>query len=49
MKSNFFQLGAFDEDMDGDGVVNFADLGLLKSQFFGIPGPSGVPNACAGF
>ena len=36
-------------DMDGDGSVNFLDLGLLKEGFFAPPGPSGLPNLCDEF
>ena len=35
-------------DFDGDGTVSFTDLGIMKQQFFGPPGPSGLPNACDG-
>jgi hypothetical protein len=33
-------------DLDGDGDVNFVDLGILKKLFFCKPGPSGVANVC---
>ncbi|MEM9056212.1 MAG: 6-bladed beta-propeller [Pseudomonadota bacterium] len=33
-------------DMTGDGIVNFEDLGRIKSLFFEQPGPSGVNNLC---
>src|SRR6185295_5405277 len=46
MKGVFFATGDLDEDMNGDGVVNFADLGLFKGYMFLPPGPSGVPNIC---
>ena len=35
-----------DTDIDGNGIVDFLDLGQLKQAFFGPPGPSGLPNAC---
>jgi hypothetical protein len=35
-----------DADLSGDGVVNFIDLGVMRSLFFQPPGPSGVPNGC---
>jgi hypothetical protein len=35
-----------DADFDGNGTVGFEDLVLLRQQFFGEPGPSGIPNAC---
>ena len=41
MKSVFFTPDA-KADLNGDGAVNFADLGLLKSMFFQQPGPSGI-------
>jgi hypothetical protein len=47
MKGVFFGADP-DADLDGNGSVNFVDLGLLKGLFFLPPGPTGVPNACAG-
>jgi hypothetical protein len=41
MKSKFFSTDA-DADLNGDGRVNFADLGIMKPRFFLPPGPSGV-------
>ena len=35
-----------DADRDGSGVVNFGDLSIMKANFFGVPGPSGLPNIC---
>jgi len=35
-----------DADFDGNGTVGFEDLVLLRQQFFGEPGPSGIPNDC---
>ncbi len=29
-------------DLDGAGIVNAADLAILKTMFFGPPGPSGL-------
>ena len=43
MKSVFFS-GDPDADLDGNGVVNFADLAILKSLVFLPPGPSA--NGC---
>jgi hypothetical protein len=31
-----------DADLNGDGQVNFIDLGTMKSLFFMPPGPSGL-------
>ena len=31
-----------DADLNGDGVVNFVDLSILKQRFFKPPGPSGL-------
>jgi hypothetical protein len=31
-----------DADLDGDGNVNFNDLGIMGMMFFSVPGPSGV-------
>jgi hypothetical protein len=45
MKSVFFKADAL-ADLNGDGVVNFADLAMLKKSFFRAPGPSGL--WCAG-
>ncbi|MBT8444633.1 MAG: VCBS repeat-containing protein [Gammaproteobacteria bacterium] len=39
-KTNFFAAGDLDTDNDGDGNTNFADLNVVKSFFFGPPGPS---------
>ena len=49
MKSVFFGTDA-NADLNGDGVVNFSDLGVMKAGFFLPPGPSGVPrkNSSAG-
>jgi hypothetical protein len=33
-------------DIDGDGLVNFRDLELLRDAQNDLPGPSGLPNAC---
>ena len=35
-----------DADFDGNNTVNIGDLVLIRQQFLGAPGPSGVPNAC---
>ena len=48
MKAVFFAVGDIAEDMNGDGAVNFLDLGLFKGYMFHPPGPSGVPNICPG-
>jgi len=45
MKSAFFGNDPL-VDLNGDNVVNFADLAILKKSFFKPPGPSGLP--CAG-
>lgn len=45
-RDNFFVAGDFDTDNNGDGITNFLDLAVLSGQFFGRPGPSGLPNAC---
>ncbi|NND60744.1 MAG: hypothetical protein HKN49_10795 [Gammaproteobacteria bacterium] len=29
-----------DADLDNSGSINFADLQIVKSQFFGLPGTS---------
>ena len=29
-----------DADLDGSGIVGFVDLAIMRSQFFGPPGPS---------
>ena len=47
MKTNFFQNGDLETDMNGDNATNFGDLGMLKGAFFLPPGPSGVPNMCS--
>ena len=31
-----------DADLDGNGIVNFLDLAVMKQSFFQPPGPSGV-------
>lgn len=31
-----------DADLNGDGLVNFGDFAIMKSKFFGAPGPSGL-------
>jgi len=31
-----------DADLNSDGYVNFGDLALMKEEFFGPPGPSGL-------
>jgi len=41
LRSRFFSTDA-DSDFNGDGVVNFIDLGILRGQFFSSPGPSGL-------
>jgi hypothetical protein len=44
MKSLFFSNDP-NADLDGNGSVNFTDLGMLKQAFFQPPGPSGkVPQ-----
>ena len=45
MKSRFFTDDE-DADLNGDGNVNFIDLGIVKMSYFQPPGPSGVPNRC---
>lgn len=35
-----------DADFNGDERVNFADVGIIRGQFFGPPGPSGLLDAC---
>ena len=40
----YFSTGVSAEDMDGDGVVGVVDLGLLRLEFFGAPGPSAFGN-----
>ena len=45
-RTNFFQTGDLDTDNNGDGMTNLADLNVLRSFFFGVPGPSGLPNQC---
>ena len=37
-----------DADVNGDGSVNFADLGTMKAFFFLPPGPSGLVIAETG-
>ena len=37
----FFTADA-DADLNGDNRVDFADLALMKSRFFGEPGPSAL-------
>jgi hypothetical protein len=39
MKKVFFKADAF-ADLNGDGVVNFADLAMMKKAFFKAPGPA---------
>lgn len=34
-------------DFNGDGTVNFKDLGIFRLGFLMPPGPSGLPNSCA--
>ena len=34
-------------DLNGDGMVNFADLTLMKGGFFAPPGPSAIRTAVA--
>ena len=41
-----FQTGVLEEDLDGNGHVNFLDAGVFKLYHFGPPGPSGIPNVC---
>ena len=41
MKSVFFSNDP-DGDLNGDSRVDFADLAIIKSMFFGPPGPSGL-------
>ena len=47
MRGLFFTADA-NADLNGDGVVNVSDLGILRAGFFSEPGPSGLPNVCAG-
>ena len=47
MKSAFFSADP-DADLDGDGSVNFLDLGRMKRFFFMPPGPSALFNICDG-
>ena len=47
MRLAFFRTDDENADLNGDGVVNFADLQLMKALFFAPPGPPGLPNACA--
>jgi len=47
LRSVFFT-GNADADFDNSGTVNVADLGIMRSVFFEPPGPSGLPNSCAG-
>ena len=42
MKAAFFSDDP-DADLDGDGAVNFVDLGIMKAAFFQAPGPSANP------
>jgi len=41
MRAYFFSPNP-DADINGDGVVSFIDLGIMKSMFFDPPGPSGL-------
>lgn len=41
MRAAFYSSNG-DADLNGDGVVNFADLAILKSFLNQPPGPSGV-------
>jgi len=43
MRSLFFSSDP-DADLNGDGSVNFGDLGIMKNQFFQTPGPSALGN-----
>ena len=52
---NFVYLGLFgsslfgtnpDADFDGNGVVDFQDLGIMKSEFLRPPGPSALLARC---
>jgi hypothetical protein len=45
MKSVFYTEDA-DADLNGDGIVNYFDLGTMQLNFFQPPGPSGVANEC---
>ncbi len=45
MRSVFFTDDE-NNDLDGDGTVNFFDLALMVGMFSSPPGPSGVPNVC---
>jgi len=35
-----------DADFDGNGIAGLEELGLLRQQIIGEPGPSGIPNDC---
>ena len=37
-----------DADFTEDDEVNVLDLGVMKQSFFAAPGPSALPNPCAG-
>jgi hypothetical protein len=39
LKRVFFERDA-DVDLNGDGVVNFADLAIMKKSLFKAPGPA---------
>ncbi len=45
LKSLFFSSDP-NGDLTGDGAVNFDDLAQMKTRFFLVPGPSGLPNIC---
>ncbi|MEL7448437.1 MAG: integrin alpha [Pseudomonadota bacterium] len=44
-RENFYSSDAL-YDLDQSGVVDFVDLGLLKSLFFAEPGPSALTSVC---
>jgi hypothetical protein len=35
-----------DADLNGDGVINFTHVGIMKAGFLAAPGPSGIANDC---
>jgi hypothetical protein len=41
LRTAFFTADA-DADFDGNGIVNFRDLGVLRQFFFAPPGPTGL-------
>jgi hypothetical protein len=45
MKARFFSEDP-DADLNGDGRVNFVDLGILKRYIYKPPGPSGLTTRC---